>query len=599
MRTLIDQLQEMILEILTDQFTDHHFSKESLVLSETKPEFEGDYTLVLFPFLKTLKTNPHVLGNIIGEELIKRHASNISSFEIVSGFLNISLSQEFLHNHFITLSSQKDFSHLQLPEAERNKIMVEYSSPNTNKPLHFGHLRNIFLGWSVAEILKANGHEVIKANLINDRGIHICKSMIAWQELGEGKTPHSEQIKGDHFVGDYYVKFNDLFKAEVEELVAQGVSQEEAEKSAPILKKAQAMLVAWEEGEEEVLALWKKMNDWVYKGFEVTYKDLGVDFEKVYYESDTYLLGKEIVEEALKNGQVYQKEDRSIWIDLEKENLDHKLLLRGDGTSVYITQDLGTTRLKHNDYQLDQSIYVIADEQNYHMQVLQATMKELGEASADGIYHLSYGMVELPSGRMKSREGTVVDADDMVAEMRKMAQHQSEQAGKTEGYQKEELIQLYDTIGIGSLKFYLLRVEPKRKMVFNPEESIDLHGFTATFIQYAHARIQSILRRSGVEVLPKLKGNTYTIQASERALLLHLEQLNAYIQLAGKEFNPSVLCNYTFKLAQLFNSFFDQLSVLNAEEENAKLFRLHLVSYTAKVIQYTMGLLGITVPNRM
>lgn len=599
MRTLIDQLQEMILEILHDEFSDHRFSKESLVLSETKPEFEGDFTLVLFPFLKTLRTHPNALGNSIGSELMRRHATKISSFEIVSGFLNISLTQEYLKSHFSQLSSLKDFKHLELPKEERKKIMVEYSSPNTNKPLHFGHLRNIFLGWSVSEILKANGHEVIKANLINDRGIHICKSMIAWQELGEGKTPSSQKVKGDHFVGDYYVKYNDLFKAEVDKLIAQGLSQDEAEKQAPILKKAQAMLVAWEEGDEEVLALWKKMNDWVYEGFDVTYQNLGVDFEKIYYESETYLLGKEIVEDALQNKKVYQKEDQSIWIDLEKENLDHKLLLRGDGTSVYITQDLGTARLKHNNYQLDKSIYVIADEQNYHMQVLQATMKKLEEPSADGIYHLSYGMVELPSGRMKSREGTVVDADDMIEEMRTMAQHQSEQAGKTEGYDPEELTKLYDTIGIGSLKFYLLRVEPKRKIVFNPEESIDLHGFTATFIQYAHARIQSILRRVGLEVLPDLKGNNYIIAPAERALLLHLEQLNAYVHLAGKEYNPSVLCNYTFKLAQLFNTFFDQHSVVNATDEQAKTFRLHLISYTARVIQYTMSLLGIDVPNRM
>ncbi len=599
MKTLINQLQDLILEALQSAFSEHTFSKEELLVSETKPEFEGDYTLVLFPFLKKLRTSPQALGETIGNEIVQNHSDKVASFEIVSGFLNFTLTQDALRKHFIELTQQENFDYLKLPSEERTKIMVEYSSPNTNKPLHFGHLRNIFLGWSVSEILKANGHEVVKGNLINDRGIHICKSMIAWQELGEGKTPETEAMKGDHFVGDYYVKFNDLYKQEIAELVRGGMDEKEAEKEAPIMKKAQDMLVAWEKGDEEVMTLWEKMNGWVYEGFDVTYKDLGVDFDKVYLESETYLLGKEMVEEALEKELVYKKEDNSIWVDLEQEKLDQKLLLRGDGTSVYITQDLGTARLKYNDYQLDKSIYVIADEQNYHMQVLKATMEKLGEESADGIYHLSYGMVELPSGRMKSREGTVVDADDMVSEMRFIAQKQSEEAGKVGDFPQEELTELYDTIGIGSLKFYLLRVEPRRKMVFNPEESIDLHGFTATFIQYAHARIQSILRRAEVEELPSIHDTNYEIQAAERDLLLHLEQLKAIIENAGKEYNPSVICNYTFKLAQVFNSFFDQHSVLKAEDDEAKNFRLHLASYTARVIEFSMQLLGIRVPNRM
>lgn len=599
MKTLINQLQDLILEALQSAFSDHTFSKEELLVSETKPEFEGDYTLVLFPFLKKLRTSPQALGEAIGNEIIQNHSDKVASFEIVSGFLNFTLTQDALRKQFIELTQQESFDYLKLPSEERSKIMVEYSSPNTNKPLHFGHLRNIFLGWSVSEILKANGHEVVKSNLINDRGIHICKSMIAWQELGEGKTPETEAMKGDHFVGEYYVKFNDLYKEEIAELVKGGMDEKEAEKEAPIMKKAQEMLVAWEKGDEEVMALWKKMNGWVYDGFDVTYKDLGVDFDKVYLESETYLLGKEMVEEALEQGLVYKKEDHSIWVDLEQEKLDQKLLLRGDGTSVYITQDLGTARLKYNDYQLDKSIYVIADEQNYHMQVLKATMEKLGEESADGIYHLSYGMVELPSGRMKSREGTVVDADDMINEMRFIAQKQSEEAGKAGDFPEDELTKLYNTIGIGSLKFYLLRVEPRRKMVFNPEESIDLHGFTATFIQYAHARIQSILRRADVYVLPSINDTSYEIQAAERDLLLHLEQLKAVIENAGKEYNPSVICNYTFKLAQVFNSFFDQHSVLKAESDEAKNFRLHLASYTARVIKFSMQLLGIRVPNRM
>lgn len=599
MKSLIYQLQDILFDIFTQEFADQSFEKKDFSLTETKAEFEGDYTLVLFPFLKTLRTNPNALGQQVGEELIAAHGDKIASFEIVSGFLNLSLTQEFLKGHFQNLLSQENFDYIQLAEEDRTTIMVEYSSPNTNKPLHFGHLRNIFLGWSVAEILKANGHKVIKSNLINDRGIHICKSMLAWQILGEGKTPESTNIKGDHFVGDYYVAFNDLYKKEIADLVADGMEEAEAEKEAPILKKAQEMLVAWENGDKEVIDLWKKMNQWVYDGFDITYDHLGVDFDKFYYESDTYLLGKDIVEDALAKELVYQKEDQSIWIDLEEEKLDHKLLLRGDGTSVYITQDLGTARLKYNEYQLDKSIYVIADEQNYHMQVLKESLKKLGEDCAEGIYHLSYGMVELPHGRMKSREGTVVDADDMYDEMLAMAKEQTENSGKTEGFTEEELAALYKTIGLGSLKFYLLRVEPRRKMIFNPEESIDLHGFTAAFIQYAHARINSIIRRSGLDSIPSMDNNNYEIQEAERALVLQLEQLPFVVQAAGKDYNPGLLANYSFKLAQLFNSFFDKHSVLQAESEEAKNFRLNLADYTAKVLRYTMAMLGINLPERM
>jgi len=599
MNTLIQQLQNIIFDIFKASFPNEEFHLNTIQISETKTEFEGDYTLILFPFLKKLKTSPQLLGETVGKALLEKHSDKIDSYAVVSGFLNVKLSQAFLKKQFECYLKEEDFDFLKVNTQDKKRIMVEYSSPNTNKPLHFGHLRNIFLGWSVSEILKANGHEVIKSNLINDRGIHICKSMIAWQELGEGKTPESEHKKGDHFVGDYYVAFNDLYKKEIQDLVENGMEEKEAEKEAPILKKAQEMLVAWENNDPEVIALWKKMNNWVYEGFDITYNDLGVDFDKVYHESETYLLGKNMVEDALEKQLVYQKDDNSIWIDLEKEKLDHKLLLRGDGTSVYITQDLGTARLKYDDFQLDKSIYVIADEQNYHMQVLKATMESLGEKSAEGIYHLSYGMVELPTGRMKSREGTVVDADDMIAEMRAIAKKQTEESGKTEDFSEEELKKLYDTIGLGSLKFYLLRVEPKKKMIFNPEESIDLHGFTATFIQYAHARIQSILRRVNYSNLPDISTISYEMQKAERDLFLHLEQLKSIIQLASNEYNPSVVCNYTFKLAQLFNSFFDQCSVMNAESEEAKIFRVHLIQYTAKVIAFTMGLLGINVPNRM
>lgn len=598
--TVVAQIRQLTENALKQLFPDVDFPKEVITVNQTKPEFTGDYTVVVFPFVKLLRQKPEVLGNLIGNHLLE-NGGLFSAFEMVSGFLNLTLKDSvwisFLLNHF----NDEQFG--TQPKHDR-RVMVEYSSPNTNKPLHFGHLRNIFLGYAVAEILKATGNQVVKANLINDRGIHICKSMIAWMRYANGDTPEKTGVKGDHMVGDYYVRFNDMYKKEIADLVTQGTEATVAEKEAPIMKEAQELLRKWEQNDLEVRKVWEMMNGWVYDGFRESYKRLGVDFDKMYYESDTYLLGKAIVEQGLKKGVLFKKDDGSVWVDLTEDGLDQKLLLRGDGTSVYITQDLGTAKLKHSDYNLDESIYVIADEQNYHMQVLKLILKKLHEPCADGIYHLSYGMVELPTGRMKSREGTVVDADDMMDEMTALAKEQTEQAGKTEGFAPDELATLYNTIGLGALKFYLLRVDPKKKMIFDPKESIDLHGYTATFIQYAHARICSILRKEQCPLLPdNIKFQAFIqnepLAPAEKALALMLEQYPDVLDTAAKEFNPSALCNYCFTLAQQFNSFFELHSVSKAESDEKKQLRLMLIIMTAMVMRNGMKLLGIRLPERM
>ncbi len=594
MNLLEQDIKQVCWQALQKAFPQHEFPLEQVVINETKPEFEGDYTLVLFPFLKLLKTKPDVLGEQIGQILSNEYHHLISKHTIVAGFLNLSVQDALLLQTLDQSQAQVDTAKLKL---NHQKIMIEYSSPNTNKPLHFGHLRNNFLGWSVAEILKANGNEVIKSNLINDRGIHICKSMIAWQRYGQGATPESTGIKGDHLVGDYYVKYNEVYKEEVQKLISEGMDEKEAERNAPIFKEAQALLVQWEAGDEAVYSLWKQMNDWVYQGFDISYKKLGLDFDKFYYESDTYLLGKELVAAGLEKGILYRKENGSVWIDLTAEGLDEKLLLRADGTSVYMTQDLGTAKKKYEDYNgLDVSAYVIGDEQNYHMQVLQLILKKLQEPCADGIYHISYGMVELPSGRMKSREGTVVDADDMIDEMIQIAKEQTETTGKTEGFSEADLNKLYETIGLGALKFYLLRVDPKKKMIFDPKESIDLHGFTATYIQYAHARICSILRKTGEHFSLDTK---QILEPLERKLILLMEQYPAMVSQAAATYNPSIICNFVFKLAQTFNSFFDKHSVANAENESKKQLRIALSKWTAAHLKHGMQLLGIQVPEKM
>lgn len=565
-----------------------------LTINSTKPEFEGDYTLVLFAFVKQLKKSPDVLGNEIGETLLKNNSAFLSSFNVIKGFLNLSISDDYWmrflrQNHALAQFGRQP--------ANGKKVMVEYSSPNTNKPLHLGHLRNIFLGWSIARIHEESGYETVKSCIVNDRGIHICKSMIAWQRFANGSTPQSTGIKGDHFVGEYYVKFNDAYKKEVDELVAGGMKKEDAEKEAPIMKATQQMLLDWEAGKPDVLELWNIMNGWVYEGFDVTYKRIGADFHKMYYESNTYLLGKQFVEEGLQQGVFFKKEDGSVWIDLTADGLDEKLVLRKDGTSVYITQDLGLAQQKYDEFHYDQSIYVIADEQNYHMKVLKLILQKLGKPYADGIHHLNYGMVELPSGRMKSREGTVVDADDMVEEMVKVARSKTEELGKVKDFTENELKELYDTIALGALKFFLLRVDPKRKMIFNPEESIDFHGFTGPFVQYTHARIKSILRKAhGTSDKTQEGGSLLKL---EKDLIILLEQYPAIIEEAVTEHNPSAIAIYVFNLAKAFNTFYTEHSVMNAESEEKKTLRLQLSEMTAHVIASGMGLLGIRVPERM
>jgi arginyl-tRNA synthetase len=569
------------------------FAEADLTINTTKPEFEGDYTIVLFSFVKKLKSSPEKLGNDIGEYLVKENPDFFTAFNVIKGFLNLTISDKYLSEFLHSNYANTKFG---FKEANGKKVMVEYSSPNTNKPLHLGHLRNIFLGWSIAEILKQSGYEVIKSCIVNDRGIHICKSMIAWQLFANGATPQSVNMKGDHFVGEYYVKFNDEYKKQTEELIAGGMKKEEAEKVAPIMKGTQQMLLDWENGKSDVIELWKKMNSWVYEGFDVTYKRIGADFTRMYYESETYLTGKEFVYEGLKQEVFFKKDDGSIWIDLTNEGLDEKLVLRKDGTSVYITQDLGLAQQKYEEFKYDQSIYVIADEQNYHMKVLKLILQKLGKPYADGIYHLSYGMVELPSGRMKSREGTVVDADDMIEEMVNVAKNKTEELGKVKDFTEEELKELYDTIALGALKFFLMRVDPKKKMIFNPEESIDFHGFTGPFVQYTHARIRSVLRKS--------QGIDYKIQAGsllklEKDLIISLEQYPSVIEQAVVEHNPSVIAIYVFNLAKSFNTFYTEHSVMNAESEEKKQLRLQLSEMTANVIASGMKLLGIKVPERM
>ena len=559
----------------------------------TNTEFEGDYTLVLFSFIKQLKKSPELLGKEIGEYLIKNNSDFLSGFNIIKGFLNLSVNDNYWVE-FLT-SNYKDTNYGK-QKANGKKVMVEYASPNTNKPLHLGHLRNIFLGWSIAEILKASGFEVVKTCIVNDRGIHICKSMIAWQLFANGETPESSGKKGDHFVGDYYVKFNDEYKKQVGELIKGGMQKEDAEKDAPIMKSAQQMLFDWEAGNPEVLELWKKMNSWVYQGFDVTYKRIGTDFAKIYYESNTYLLGKKFVDDGLKQNVFFKKEDESVWIDLTEEGLDQKLVLRKDGTSVYITQDLGLAQEKYEDLHYDQSIYVIGDEQNYHMKVLKLILKKLNKPYADGVFHLSYGMVELPGGRMKSREGTVVDADDMLDEMVAIAGKHTEELGKVKDFSSEELKELFDTIGLGALKFFLLRVDPKKKMIFNPEESIDFHGFTGPFIQYTHARIKSILRKEITANHQLIAGSLLPL---EKSLIVKLEQYSTIIEQAAIEHNPSVLAIYAFEVARVFNTFYTEHSVMKAESEEKKYLRLQICELTVHVIASAMGLLGIQVPERM
>lgn len=564
---------------------------EQVLVNATKPEIEGDYTIVLFAFVKQLGKSPDELGNALGEAVMAKMPGTITAFNIVKGFLNFTISDKFWLDYIQTTDTKK----LVTPTADPKKIMVEYSSPNTNKPLHLGHLRNNFLGWSIAEILKLQGNDVVKTCIVNDRGIHICKSMIAWQLFANGATPESTNMKGDHFVGDYYVKYNDAYKAEIETLIAGGMSKELAEQEAPIQKAAQAMLLKWEQGDAATMELWKRMNEWVYAGFDVTYKKIGSDFFKTYYESNTYLLGKDLVDQGLSKKVFYQKDDSSVWIDLTSEGLDEKIVRRKDGTSVYITQDIGLAELKQKEFNTDASIYVVGDEQNYHFKVLKLICQKIQLPASDGIYHLSYGMVELPTGKMKSREGTVVDADDLVDGMIQIAKEKTESLGKVDDFSAAQLEKLYKTIGLGALKFFLLRVDPKKKMIFNPEESIDFHGFTGPFIQYTHARIKSILRKTGT----KVHDLGSSLLPLEKALAMQLANFSAELNEAAEALDPSKLAIYAFNLAKLFNSFYAELSIANAETEDKKNLRIQLGILTAATLKQAMQVLGIEVPEQM
>jgi len=599
--SIVNQVQQSTIESLSTLFN-QSFTTKDFQVNQTKPEFEGDYTVVMFSLLKPLKQSPDGLGKSLGEHLITNYPQYFSKYNIIKGFLNLTVSDNYWT---ILLDKQYDDRCYGKKEMNGKKVMVEYSSPNTNKPLHLGHLRNIFLGWSVAEILKANGYEVVKTCMVNDRGIHICKSMIAWQQFGNGDTPESTGMKGDHFVGAYYVKFNDEYKRQVEKLVSEGVEKAVAEKEAPIIKAAQKMLQDWEAGDPDVIALWKKMNGWVYEGFDITYKRIGADFDKSYYESNTYLLGKDIVKQGLDKKVFFQKEDGSTWIDLTADGLDEKIVQRKDGTAVYITQDIGLHQQKYDEYKIDQSIYVIGNEQNYHMKVLQLICEKLGLPNAGNIFHLSYGMVELPTGKMKSREGTVVDADDMVDEMLETSKHNTEELGKVKDFTDDELKELYNTIGLGAMKFYLLRVDPKKTMVFNPQESIDLHGFTGPFIQYTYARIKSILRKlseNNVDVTSMLKDHPASngdLLPAEKELIVLAEQFPSVIGQSGDEHDPSVIANYIYLLAKTFNSFYADHSIAKAESEEKKILRTKIAIFTANIIKSGMQLLGINVPERM
>jgi arginyl-tRNA synthetase len=568
-------------------------SAESMALQETRKEFEGQVTIVTFPFTKFSRKSPEQTGTEIGEYL-QSNIQQISGFNVIKGFLNISLADSYWIDQLYANILTEDFA---IAKPNGKKVMVEYSSPNTNKPLHLGHVRNNLLGYSVAQILVAAGYEVVKANLVNDRGIHICKSMLAWQLFGNGETPASTGIKGDHLVGKYYVIFDKEYKKEIEFLKSEGQTEEEAKKNAPLIKSAQEMLQKWEAGDEEVINLWKTMNTWVYDGFGKTYNRLGVDFDQFYYESNTYLLGKDIVVEGLEKGVFFEKPDGSVWIDLTPDGLDEKLVRRSDGTSVYMTQDLGTAQLKYDDFHMDESIYVVGNEQDYHFKVLFLILQKLGKTWAKGLFHLSYGMVDLPSGKMKSREGTVVDADDLIEEMEKTAKEQTEALGKVNDSTEEELLQLYHTIGMGALKYFLLKVDPKKRLLFDPNESVDFQGHTGPFIQYTHARIKSVLSRAGGDYSGTI--NISEISSEERDLIFTLTQYPSIITDAAKGFSPAVIANYIYELAKVYNKFYHEKSILQAEDETLKIFRLQLCSASAKVISHGMNLLGIDVPERM
>ncbi len=570
----------------------------TIQIQQTKREFEGDLTVVTFPFTKLLRKSPEQIGSELGDYLVANN-SLISKYNVIKGFLNLSINSSYWLETLSAIYSDANYG-LMPVTAESPLMMIEYSSPNTNKPLHLGHIRNNLLGYSISKIQAANGWNVVKTNIVNDRGIHICKSMLAWQKFGNGETPESSGKKGDHLVGDYYVKFDQAYKAEIKALMQEGLSEEDAKRQAPLMQEAQAMLVKWEQNDPEVRALWGTMNGWVYAGFDETYKKMGVDFDKIYYESDTYLVGKGKVEEGLEKGVFYRREDGSVWADLSGDGLDEKLLLRSDGTSVYMTQDIGTAKLRYDDYKIDKMVYVVGNEQNYHFQVLSLLLDKLGFEWGKDLVHFSYGMVELPEGKMKSREGTVVDADDLTEEMIRTARETSEELGKLDGLSEEEIMQIARVVGLGALKYFILKVDPRKNMTFNPKESIDFNGNTGPFIQYTHARIKSVLRKAEAEGF-QLHADLGTVEISDKEQYL-IQMVNSYPQIvaeAGSEFSPAVIANYVYELVKEYNQFYHDFSIMKEENESLKNFRLVLSASVAKVIRLGMNLLGIEVPERM
>jgi len=568
---------------------------ESVEFQATRKEFEGDITVVVFALLRYVKGNPVQIGTAIGEYL-KENIDEVTNFNVVKGFLNISISDATFLSSFNEIYAKENYGIIN-PTADEKAVMVEYSSPNTNKPLHLGHIRNNLLGYSVAEIIAASGKKVYKTQIINDRGIHICKSMLAWERFGKGETPESTGLKGDKLVGNYYVAFDKAYKQEIKQLISEGKSEEEAKKEAPILLEAQDMLRKWEAGDPKVVALWKTMNQWVYEGFDETYRELGVNFDKNYYESDTYLLGKDVVQNGLDSGVFYKKEDGSVWIDLTDDGLDEKIVLRADGTAVYMTQDIGTAIERFKDYDLNELVYTVGNEQDYHFKVLFLILDKLGFDWAKNLYHLSYGMVDLPSGKMKSREGTVVDADDLIVEMTNTAREISQELGKLDGYSEEEKEALYKTIGLGALKYYILKVDPKRRILFNPEESVDFAGNTGPFIQYTFARIQSILRKATFDY--NVEVTDIALHDKERSLIKIIEQFPEVIQNAAKNHSPALIANYTYDLVKEYNSFYQSVPILGCEDENEKILRTRLSKKVGEIIKSAFKLLGIEVPERM
>ena len=595
MLTLQDTLKQHIIQAVQQLY---HIDLETVELQQTRKDFTGDITLVIFPLLRHIKGNPVQIGEQI-DDYLKKHAGDlVSDFNVIKGFLNLVIADSYYIDFLNQIRENKHFG-LAAPNS-KEAILVEYSSPNTNKPLHLGHIRNNLLGYSVAEILKAAGHKVYKTQIINDRGIHICKSMIAWQRFGNGETPESTGLKGDKLVGNYYVAFDKAYKEEIQQLIAEGKSKEEAEKQAPIFVAAQEMLRQWEAGDPEVISLWKKMNGWVYDGFAVTYKNLGVDFDSYYYESNTYLLGKDIVEKGLAQGVFFKKEDGSVWCDLTADGLDEKLVLRADGTSVYITQDMGTATQRVKDYpDVKGMVYTVGNEQDYHFKVLFLILKKLGYDWASHLYHLSYGMVDLPSGKMKSREGTVVDADDLIAEMEQTAKEISQELGKLDGYTEAQKEALYHTIGLGALKYYILKVDPKKRILFDPKESIDFQGNTGPFVQYTYARIQSILRKYAEMGVADSTAMPDTLHEKEKVLLKSITLFPAIVQEAAEEYSPAVIANYVYDLVKDFNSFYQNVSILGEKEPVKLHFRVVLCKKIGEIIATSFKMLGIQVPERM